>query len=76
MGLGQKGLDEKGVGFASELQNPNGPNIILANKDEQVFDDPKNNYIMQEMDKLMKQKAELERQVQKAPNDLQLIAQM
>lgn len=76
MGLGQKGLDEKGVGFASELQNPNGPNIILANKDEQVFDDPKSNYIMVEMDKLMKQKAELERQVQKAPNDLQLIAQM
>lgn len=76
MGLGQKGLEEKGIGFAEELQNPNGPNIILANKDEQVFDDPKTSYIMTEMDKLMKQKAELERQVQKAPNDLQLIAQM
>jgi len=76
MGLGQKDLEDKGIGFNEQLQNPNGPNIILARGDEQVFDDPKNSYIMQEMDKLMKAKAELERQVQKAPNDLQLIAQM
>lgn len=76
MGLGQKGLEEKGIGFAAELQNPNGPSIILATGENAVFDDPKNQFIQQKMDELNRQKAELERQVAKAPNDLQLIAQM
>lgn len=44
MGLGQKDLEDKGIGFNEQLQNPNGPNIILARGDEQVFDDPKNSY--------------------------------
>jgi len=79
-GLGQplsrKELDDKGVGFSSQLQDPNAPNLILAGSGEQVFDDPKNQFISQKMDELMQQKSDLERQVAKAPNDLQLIAQM
>jgi len=78
VGLGQtdKQLEEKGIGFAPELSDPNQPNIYLAKADDMVFDDPKNQFIMNKMDELMKQKADLERQIARAPNDLQLIAQM
>ena len=78
VGLGQtdKQLEEKGIGFAPELSDPNQPNIYLAKPEDMVFDDPKNQFIMNKMDELMKQKADLERQISRAPNDLQLIAQM
>jgi len=76
LGRTEKQLEEKGIGFAADLQNPNGPNIYLAKPDDMVFDDPKNQLIAQKMDELMKQKSDLERQIARVPNNLQLISQM